>query len=183
MLKLYIAGACISLMSAFAMAVPAAAQDQDDWGMGPPPPPWHMEHMMSGDWGPGGATGWWRPEHAIDRVEGRLAYMKAELKITPEQATAWDDFANAVKSAASAHNATMRSVVDEFRSGKLFEQSLPDRLAWQISQLESRLSQAKAVKAAVDKLYLVLNDEQKVAADDVVLPMMGMGRGRHMMHW
>ena len=181
MLRSFIVGTCILLASASVAAGPAGAQDQDDWDMGPPP--WHMEHMMSGDWGPGGATGWWRPQQAIDRVDGRLAYMKAELKITPEQSGAWDDFANALKSAAAAHNETVRSEVDEFRSGKLFEQSLPERLTWQISQLESRLAQAKAVKAATDKLYVVLSEEQKVAADDIVLPVMGMGRGRHMMHW
>jgi hypothetical protein len=36
----------------------------------------------------------------------------------------------------------------------------------------------KAVGAAVEKLYAKLSDEQRRAADDIVLPMMGMGMGR-----
>ena len=47
--------------------------------------------------------------------------------------------------------------------------------------MSTRLEQVKQVKAAVDKLYATLSDEQKKAADDIVLPMMGMGMGRGMM--
>jgi hypothetical protein len=36
------------------------------------------------------------------------------------------------------------------------------------------------VKAAVDKLYAMLDDNQKKTADDIVLPSMGMGMGRGM---
>lgn len=51
---------------------------------------------------------------------------------------------------------------------------LPERLAYQQSHLEARLEQVKAVRAAVEKLYAKLSDEQRRAADDIVLPMMGM---------
>jgi hypothetical protein len=44
----------------------------------------------------------------------------------------------------------------------------------------------KSVKAAADKLYIVLDAEQKAQADHVVLPMvdmgMGCGDGGQMMH-
>ena len=44
--------------------------------------------------------------------------------------------------------------------------------------LEARLEQVKNVKTAVEKLYAMLSEEQKKVADEIVLPMMGMGMGR-----
>ena len=35
-------------------------------------------------------------------VEGRIAFLKAELKITPEQEALWNDYANAVRDNAKA---------------------------------------------------------------------------------
>jgi len=53
--------------------------------------------------------------------------------------------------------------------------------------MEARLAQIKSIKAAADDLYAALTDEQKAVADDVVLPLtgigMGRGQGRHMMRW
>jgi hypothetical protein len=53
--------------------------------------------------------------------------------------------------------------------------------------MEARLAQIKSVKVAADDLYAVLTNEQKAAADDVVLPLTGLGmgrsQGRHMMRW
>jgi hypothetical protein len=148
-------------------------------------PHWRMEHMMSGDWGPGGAMGWGRQDGMLDHLDGRLAYMRTEIKITPEQAAAWTEFESAVKSSATAHNDMMLSMREGFKSGSMFDKPLPDRLSWHVSQLEGRLAQMKSVKVAVDKLYVLLMPEQKAAADDVFLPMMGMGmgRGQHMMRW
>src|SRR5262245_63948753 len=47
---------------------------------------------MMGMMGPGMAT--------IDRVEGRIAFLRAELKITEAQAGAWDAFAAALRTNA-----------------------------------------------------------------------------------
>lgn len=75
----------------------------------------------------------------------------------------------------------------EFDDGRIFNRPLPERLGWQIAQMEARLQQIKTVKDAADDLYAVLTDEQKTVADDIVLPMTGMGmgssQGRHMMRW
>lgn len=142
--------------------------------------------MIGGDWGPG-MMGWWRSDGMLDRVDGRLAYMKTELKIAPEQITAWDAFANVVRTSAETHNNMMRSMAKEFDDGRIFNRPLPERLGWQIAQMEARLQQIKTVKDAADDLYAVLTDEQNTVADDIVLPMTGMGmgssQGRHMMRW
>ncbi|WP_163266921.1 Spy/CpxP family protein refolding chaperone [Chelativorans alearense] len=164
------------------VSVPAAADDERGWG---PRWGWSMERMMGGG-GPG-MMGWWLPDGMLDRVDGRLAYMKTELKITPDQTAAWDAFAAIVKTSTEAHNDMMRSMAEQYDDGKMFDKPLPERLAWQISQMETRLEQMKSVKTATDDLYTVLADEQKAVADDIVLPMMGMGigrsQGRHMMRW
>ena len=34
---------------------------------------------------------------AIDRIEGRIAFLRAELKITESQASAWNAFADALR--------------------------------------------------------------------------------------
>lgn len=76
-----------------------------------------------------------------------------------------------------------REMMKEMRSGAFLRKSLPDRLVFQETHLESRLQQVKDVREQVEKLYAVLDDAQKQTADEVVLPMTGMGcgRGRRMM--
>lgn len=162
-------------------AIPIAAHaDDDDRGW------WPGWGRMMDMWGPGGMMGGAGPDWMLDRVDGRLAYMKTELKITEAQNAAWDAFSAAVRSAAEAHNGLMSGMWDQSEDGKFFEMPLTERLSWQVSHLEARLEQLKALQAATDTFYGVLDEDQKKAADDVVLPMMGMGmgrKGRHMMRW
>jgi hypothetical protein len=109
--------------------------------------------------------------------------MKTELKITGAQTVAWDELAKVIHDTAETHNALMREIMKDVRSGDFFEQPLPERLTVQQTHMEARLEQIKAVRAAVDKLYALLDDDQKQTADDIVLPSMGMGMGRGMMRW
>ena len=70
---------------------------------------------------------------------------------------------------------------EAFTNRDFGKMTLPEMLAFQQGHLEARLEQVKATKDAADKLYSVLNEDQKAVADDVVLPMMGTGPG--MMFW
>ena len=118
-------------LSAFMMAIPAAqAQDRDG---GPRWQGWGMH--MGGGWGPGMWMGWSRSDAMIDRIDGRLAYMKAELKLSAEQEEAWTAFSDEVRTAAEAHNAMMETALDEAEN----EKPLPERLDLRISLMESRL--------------------------------------------
>jgi hypothetical protein len=126
--------------------------------------------MMGGDW-----------SAMIERMDGRLAYIRAELKITDTQTPQWEAFAAAVRAGAEAHNALMQSMHEAFTDGGFDKMTLPERLAFQQTHLEARLEQVKATRDAADKLYGVLNEDQKKVADDIVLPMTGMGPG--MMSW
>lgn len=158
-----------------ASSVPSLAfadDDDNNWW-----PHWGMGQMMGG-WGMNGPMGGDPPGAMLERIDGRLAFLKAELKITEQQNAAWNEFAGAIHTTADAHNELMRSMHAEFDGGDFLKKPLPERLDFQITHLEARLEQAKAIKAAVEKLYATLDDTQKQAADEMVLPLMGMGMGR-----
>jgi predicted secreted Zn-dependent protease len=94
----------------------------------------------------------------LDRIDGRLAFMKTELKIADAQAAAWDELAKVIRNNAETHNAMMREMMKDVRSGSLLETPLPERLTIQQTHMEARLEQIKAVKAAVYKRYALLDD-------------------------
>lgn len=135
-------------------------------------------------WGMGRMMGWgmYGPDAMLDRVDGRLAYLKTELKITDAQAPAWDKLAGVVKANAETHNAMMKDMMAGMRSGDFLKKPLPERLTIQETHLTARLEQVKATKVAVEELYAQLDADQKKSADEIVLPMMGMGPGRGMRH-
>jgi hypothetical protein len=116
----------------------------------------------------------------LDRIDGRLAFLKTELKITPAQEQAWNDLATVIRDTSETHNRMMRETMKEMHDGSFFAKPLPERLQVQESHMAARLEQVRNVKGAVDKLYTQLDEMQKKAADDIVLPMMGMGMGRSM---
>jgi LTXXQ motif family protein len=161
---------------AAALAGPALAEDDDSTGWWPR---WGMGRMMD-DWGMRGPMAGFMAEGMVERVEGRLAFLKTELKITGAQSAAWDELATVVKANAETHNAMMRTMMDEMRDGSFAKKPLPDRLVYEQTHLEARVEQIKTLKAAVDKLYAVLDDAQKKAADEIALPAMGMGMGMMM---
>lgn len=132
-----------------------------------------------GWWGEGRGSWWggpWRhgPAAMIDRVERRLAFVKAELKITEAQTPAWNEVAEAVRNTAKHRNERMQALF----SGSTKTDSLPERLDVHEKLLSVILDDVKQIKGGVSKLYAVLSDEQKEEADDIVLPMVGIGMGR-----
>ncbi|MGH1479312.1 MAG: Spy/CpxP family protein refolding chaperone [Geminicoccales bacterium] len=165
---------------AAAGTVALAHQNSDSWW-----PNWGFGHMMEGR-GMGGhmmgqdGHGW-----MYKRTDGRLAFLKTELKITEKQAAAWNKLAETIRTTSETHRDMMKSRMEEHRSGEFIKKPLTERLAYQQTHLEARLEQVKSVSEAVDGLYAVLDATQKKVADEIVLPMMGMGGGmggRMMMH-
>lgn len=97
--------------------------------------------------------------HGGQHVEGRLAFIKAELKITSAQEKVWNDFVNAVRQAsAKAHEGGgMRPM-----SGAAGNSPTPMQLADQHEKhLAARLEAIRIVKPTLEPLYMSLNDEQK----------------------
>ncbi len=167
-----------------AIAITGAAIAQGGPGPGPMRGPgergWGMWDGEMMGWGPGmmGMMGWGTrrgplgrgPEGMLDRVEGRLAFVKAELKITEAQTPAWNELAAAIRAAAKQHNERMTSMFKD--AG---EKTLLERLDIQEQFMTARIEEIKQVKGSLKTLYAQLSDEQKREADHVVLPMVGMG--------
>jgi predicted lipid-binding transport protein (Tim44 family) len=91
-------------------------------------------------------------------VEGRLAFIKAELKIAGAQEKAWNDFANAVRQAS----AKTRESGGHPMSGAVGNPLTPMQLAERYEKhLAARLEAIRMVKPTLEPLYASLNDEQK----------------------
>ena len=106
----------------------------------------------------------------IDRVEGRIAFLRAELKITDAQADAWNGFADALRT-----NARKLAEVRATKPGDGQPAStLTARLDQQEQWLSARLDGTRAMKSAFAKLNETLSDDQKKTANDLLAPHMGM---------
>jgi hypothetical protein len=175
--KLAVVGALIA-----GLTIPVLAHNEGgSWWRG-----WGSGHMMGGGHGHGHGPMMgqqWR-EGMLERIDGRLAFLKTELKIKDDQKAAWDDFSTTVRESAETHNAMMRAMMTDMQDGKFFKKPLPERLTIRLTHMESRVEQIKGLQASVGKLYAALDDSQKKVADEIALPMMGMGmgRGQGMMH-
>lgn len=139
----------------------ACAQDQAEQ-----PPPM-MGHGMMRGMGPGmmggGMRGMMGPGMMMGNgpmMEGRLAYLKAELGISEAQTEAWNGYVSAVKARASAKQSSHAAMMQAMQSGKAME-----RLQAHIQAMESMVESLKALSTPTEALYKVLNDEQKKKAD------------------
>lgn len=103
-----------------------------------------------------------------DRIEGRIAFLRAELGITQAQTAAWDEVASALRT-----NAKRMSGAHVAQPQKPAMTSA-ERLEEQERLLSARLDSIRAVKPAYAKLYAVLDDTQKKNADELMAPYLGM---------
>ena len=102
-------------------------------------------------------------------VEGRLAFLKTELKITDAQLPLW----NAVADAMRANAKNMGDMAGGMMGGSETA-TLPDKLAMREKMMTTHLEALRKFKAAVDPLYAALSDEQKKTADELLIGPMGM---------
>jgi hypothetical protein len=110
----------------------------------------------------------------IDRVEGRIAFLRTELKITEAQSSAWNAFADALRANAKSLGEVRASMMPQAAAG---QQGLVDRLALHEKWLTARLEGTRAIKSALTSLVGTLSDEQKKSADELLAPHMGMMAG------
>ena len=102
-------------------------------------------------------------------VEGRLAFLKTELKITDAQLSLW----NAVADAMRANAKTMGDMAGGMMGGSQTA-TLPDKLAMREKMMTAHLEALRKFRAAVDPLYAAFSDEQKKTADELLIGPMGM---------
>jgi hypothetical protein len=105
-------------------------------------------------------------------IEGRLAFLKAELNITPEQEALWNTYASAVRDNAKAMGTRCTALMGD--SGSASEKSLPDRLDAQEQFVAARLDALRATNKALKPLYQALSDAQKKLADQLIRSSTGM---------
>jgi len=129
-----------------------------------------MKHHSAG----AGHSGRWSNPAAA--VEGHLAALKVELKITPDQDTAWKTFTDKARQQAETMPAQRAQM---FAQMQATDQSAPDRLAQRTAFAKQRIANMETMTAAVKDLYAVLTPEQKTLADQQLArgPMGGGGRG------
>jgi len=111
----------------------------------------------------------------IDRVEGRIAFLRTELKITDAQASTWNGFADALRANAKKLSEVRASMMAKPSDAQAKASTIADRLDQQEQWLLARLDGTRTMKAAFAKLNETLSDDQKKAANDLLAPHMGMG--------
>lgn len=103
----------------------------------------------------------------LDHIEGRIAYMRAELGVTDAQAPAWDQFAQSLR--------TGRLHLVEARDALSASASQPDplaRLTAYESHMSMRLDAMRTTRESFGRLNAMLDDKQKQAAGEMVLPVL-----------
>jgi LTXXQ motif family protein len=128
--------------------------------------------MGRGMWGQGGMGRmgmgpWGMARH----VEGWLAFLKTELKVTDAQQKLWDRVAAALRANAHAVTEMRRTMMATAAAA-----TLPERLAAREKLLTARLDALRTYKGAVDPFYAALSEAQKKTADDLMPAFMGIGR-------
>jgi LTXXQ motif family protein len=102
-------------------------------------------------------------------IEGRLAFLKTELKITDAQLPLWNAFAQAMRDDASTMQPMPHPMMGMNKGA-----TLPNKLAARETMLTARLEAVRKLKTAADPLYAALTAEQKKTADEIMLSPMGM---------
>jgi uncharacterized small protein (DUF1192 family) len=105
----------------------------------------------------------------IDHIEGRIAFLRTEIKITDAQTSAWNAFADALRANAKSLGEVRTSMM-----AGAAPQTLLDRLTLQEKWLAARLEGTRAIKSALTNIVGTFSDEQKKMADELLAPHMGM---------
>jgi len=173
---------CTSLIIALAlMAAPALAQQQEHEQHHPagtpaaettpsPEMPGAMGgagsmpmRMMAGQDGMSGMP------MMAGHLEGRLAFLKTELKITDAQLPLWNAVADTMRASAKSMGGMSGAMMGSARTG-----TLPEKLALREKMMTAHLESLRKFKMAVDPLYAAFSDEQKKSADELLIGPMGM---------
>jgi LTXXQ motif family protein len=134
-----------------------------------------MDRGMAGHGGMGPGMMGGGPGHAMcgmaHHVEGHLAHIKSELKITEAQEALWNSYAAAARDNVNAMLAHCAAMMSGHGAAAV---SLPARLDQHEEMMAARLEALRAVNKALKPLYAALSDSQKHTADELFWGPMGM---------
>lgn len=126
-----------------------------------------MDKMMGGRMGGGAgmgaaATG---TSDVTERIEGRIAFLKAELQITDKQLGDWNALADALRS-------SRQHLVEARKFAAMDDKTTSaDRLDRYERHMTERLEAIKSTRAGFGRLYPTLSDAQKQTADAILVPL------------
>ena len=152
----------VTVVALVAGIVGAAAQERPS---SPTPP------MMQGDTMPMMGMGMMG---MADHVEGRIAFLKAELKITDAQLPQWNTFADTIRSNAQRIGEMRGTMMQGGMMGQTATLTAPDRLDRMEKTMTAMVEAVRSTKAALGPLYAMLSDEQKKMADALLHGPMGI---------
>ena len=96
-------------------------------------------------------------------IEGRIAFMRAELKITDTQQVHWEQVATAMR----ANARQMDQMAQQMRAARGQPWSAIEQLDQRARFTEARAASDKSFADAFKPLYASLSDDQKKSADDL----------------
>jgi hypothetical protein len=140
-------------------------QEAPRWGHGP-----MMGPGMMGGCGPDHGMGPMIMGGLAKHIEGWIAFLRTELKITEAQTPLFNTFADTLRAAAKS----LHGLRDQMVSGEQPD-TLPERLTRHEQMMTTHLEVFKKVKSAVIPLYNALSPDQKQTANSLNRFMMGMG--------
>jgi periplasmic protein CpxP/Spy len=107
------------------------------------------------------AQAWMTPSQM---VAGRIAFLKAELKITPAQEAQWQPFAVAMRQNAQA----LDQVIATARQHRGAAESAVDRMAMRAQFAKVRADNAARLASAFQPLFANLSPEQQQTANTLM---------------
>jgi hypothetical protein len=157
-------------------------------GKGGETPMGTMGAMMGGGTGPmmqmmgGGMTGGGMAMAPFSHIEGRIAFLNAELAITDAEAPQWSAFADALRERAKTMRDSMTNMMKTDQPA-----NAADRTDAMVKLMSAHLEGMKTIAATEQALYAVLSDSQKETADELLGgsmmgaggPMMNTGEGKN----
>jgi hypothetical protein len=101
--------------------------------------------------------------HHGDHIEGRIAFLHTELKITPAQQAQWDRVAAAMRD----NNQDMHKAFESMRANRGATQNAVQRLETRAQFATLRTQADQRFLEAFKPLYTSLSDDQKQTADEL----------------
>jgi hypothetical protein len=102
--------------------------------------------------------------HPFRRIEGQLAYFRAELRINDAQLPPWNAFADAVRAQAER----LRQATQQATAGTAAPGTAPQQLERRVALLAAGLEATRGVSTAAAPLYAALSEEQRRTADELM---------------
>lgn len=146
--------------SQMAMPMPGPNEQASPMGAGMG----RMMEMMQPMMAAGGGMGM-----PFEHVEGRIAFLKAELQITDAQMPAWNAFAENFRTDAAA----MKTMQKEMMKGGM-SATAPDRMALVHKIMSSRLALMEHSGVSIRALYDTLSPDQRKTFDQMMPGPMAM---------